>query len=433
MWKDKPRYHGANAANGPPARHRRPGRKNQVQRANQNGSKENSQPGAKIETEMPCLHSGAATVRPETTKLPPIPEVVWQQPQESHLIDIHKNSKSNIERKNDVESQTSPKRKTSSRVSGSDTESLPGKQTRSTPVQWLQETTTWNPTKWNWHDNLWQWRWQQFPSGQPHLNLILEIRRLRFKRHNSVVIDTTHGFVQFPHLIMQVKSASSGASAKPQVVLIHDNITVPPMTAEKITAFVDHLWEWNTTGTVTPVEKFAEAASRIISQSISTIIDRKIAVRVTNTAESPYTTTRIKQIADFSVVTPEQPKFIKKVDTASLNMIPEADLDLTTYLTELLKTNQPDQQNNTFLFPTPKKPGKKKLAITLTSAAKIIVIFWHKRTMLDVRKYALFVVKKMEASVVYLGFRKRLDCANHDILMMLMEPNVITSINLIWA
>ena len=41
---------------------------------------------------MPSLHSGAATDRPEVTRLtlPPIPEVVWQQPQETFSTNIHK-------------------------------------------------------------------------------------------------------------------------------------------------------------------------------------------------------------------------------------------------------------------------------------------------------------------------------------------------------
>ena len=90
---------------------------------------------------------------------------------------------------------------------------------------------------------------------------------------------------------------------------------------------------------------------------MSTIIDRKTAVRVTNTTESPYTINRNTQIVEFSVVTPEQSKFIKPVDTAIPSMIPEGDPDLVTYLTELLRTNKPDQQNNTFWFLTPKHPG----------------------------------------------------------------------------
>ena len=43
---------------------------------------------------------------------------------------------------------------------------------------------------------------------------------------------------------------------------------------------------------------------------------------------------------------------------AILSMIPEGDPDLITYLTELLRTNKPDKQTNTFWFPTPKNHGK---------------------------------------------------------------------------
>ena len=38
-------------------------------------------------------------------------------------------------------------------------------------------------------------------------------------------------------------------------------------------------------------------------------------------------------------------------------MVPEGDPDLITYLTKLLRTNEPDQHNNTFWFPTPENPG----------------------------------------------------------------------------
>ena len=176
-------------------------------------------------------------------------------------------------------------------------------------------------------------------------------------RHNIVVIDTTHGLIHFPHLTMQVKSALSQKSTKSPAVLVTDSITIPQLTARIITAFVDHKSEWNTTGTVTPVENFTESASLIKSHSMLTIIDTQIAVRVTSTTKSPYTINKNTQTADFSVVTPEQSKFIKPVDMAIVSMIPEGDPDLFTYLTELLRTNKPDQQTNTFWFPTPENPG----------------------------------------------------------------------------
>ena len=181
---------------------------------------------------------------------------------------------------------------------------------------------------------------------------------LHFMRNNSVVVDTTYGLIHFPHLTMQVKIASTETTTEPQPVIMDENLTISPATTKKVTAFIDHPSKWNTTGIVTPLEKFTETASLLISHSMSTIIDKRIAVRVTNTTESPYLIKKHTQIAEFSVVSPEQSKYFKPVDMAILSMIPQDDPDLTAYLNELFRTNKPDQQNDTFWFPTPENPGK---------------------------------------------------------------------------
>ena len=91
---------------------------------------------------------------------------------------------------------------------------------------------------------------------------------------------------------------------------------------------------------------------------MSTILDKRIAVRVTNTTESKNPIKKHTQIADFPVVTPEQSKHIKPVDMAILSLIPQGVPDLTAYRNEFLRTNKPEQRNNTFWFPTPQNPGK---------------------------------------------------------------------------
>ena len=106
------------------------------------------------------------------------------------------------------------------------------------------------------------------------------------------------------------------------------------------------------------MEKFTETASLLISHSMSTKIDKSIAVRATNITESPCLIKKHTQIAQFCVVTPEQSRHIKPVDMAIFIMIPQGDPDLTAYLNELLRTNKPEEQNNTFWFPTPEIPGK---------------------------------------------------------------------------
>ena len=181
---------------------------------------------------------------------------------------------------------------------------------------------------------------------------------LHFMRNNSVVIDTTHGLTNFPYLTMQVQTASSETTTKPQLVITDEALTIPPTTSKIITAFIDHPSKWNTTGTVTQLEKFTETASLLISHSMSTINHKRIAVRVTNTTESPYLIKKHTQNAEFSVVTPEHFKHIKPVDMAILSMIPQDDPDLTAYLKKLLRTSKPEQQDNTFWFPTPEKSWK---------------------------------------------------------------------------
>ena len=181
---------------------------------------------------------------------------------------------------------------------------------------------------------------------------------LHFMKNNRVVIDTTHGLIHFPHLTMQVKRASSETTTKPQPVITDDALAIQLTTTKTITVSVDHPSKWNTKGTVTPLENFTETASLLITHSMSTMIDRRIAVRVTNATETPYLNKKNTQIAEFSVVTPEQSKHIKPVDMAVLSMIPQGDPDLTAYLNELLRTKKPEQQDNTFWFPTPENPGK---------------------------------------------------------------------------
>ena len=100
---------------------------------------------------MTRLHTGSAIDRPETTQLalPLFPKIVWQQPQETHVTNIHKTLLTDTHKnthmpeskqRSDVESQMSPMKETSSQVSVSSTEPLLGNQTRSALVQSLNDS-----------------------------------------------------------------------------------------------------------------------------------------------------------------------------------------------------------------------------------------------------------------------------------------------------
>ena len=140
---------------------------------------------------------------------------------------------------------------------------------------------------------------------------------------------------------MQVKSAASQTSDKPQAVLIHDSLTIPPKTMKTIKPFVDHKSERNRTGILTPLGKSTEASSLLVSHSVSKLFDNKIAVRVSKTTETPYSNRKSTQIAEFSIVTPEQSKFIKPMDAATLTLIPEAQFASFNYYYWWVRKNPP--------------------------------------------------------------------------------------------
>ena len=83
---------------------------------------------------------------------------------------------------------------------------------------------------------------------------------------------------------------------------------------------------------------------------MSTLIDKRIAVRVSKKTKSPYLIRNNTQIAEFFVVTPEQSKYIKPVDMANLSEIPQGDPGLTAYLKKLLRTNDPGKKTALYGF-----------------------------------------------------------------------------------
>ena len=112
---------------------------------------------------------------------------------------------------------------------------------------------------------------------------------LHFTTNNSVVIETTHGLTYFPRLTMQVKTASSETTTKLQPTHTDDALIMPPRTTKTITTVVDLSSERSTTSNVTtPLDKFTETESLLISRSMPIIFDKQVANRLTNTTELPH-------------------------------------------------------------------------------------------------------------------------------------------------
>ena len=97
-----------------------------------------------------------------------------------------------------------------------------------------------------------------------------------------MTLHTASSIHVFPHLTIQVKNVTTETSAKPQVVHFDDAPTIAPNTTKTITASADHPSEWNSPYTLTPVGTLTEIATLLTFDSMSTFIDKKVALRVTH-------------------------------------------------------------------------------------------------------------------------------------------------------
>ena len=96
----------------------------------------------------------------------------------------------------------------------------------------------------------------------------------------------------------------------------------------------------------------------MVASSISTASNRKFDIRVTNTTPTPYTIKRNTTIAEFKILSPEEAKELKPLNTAALKVLAEDDSeDAMVYISELLKTPEKPSHNQNFWFPTPDNPG----------------------------------------------------------------------------
>ena len=118
-------------------------------------------------------------------------------------------------------------------------------------------------------------------------------------RHNSEIIHTTNSFNHFPHLTMLVKSIASEVSTKPKL----SSLTTTLENHRRQQYRSQRLLTTHQNGIqqrLKPFRKFWETASLLISHSLTSTFDKKVAVSVTNTMDSPLTIGKNTQFAELT-------------------------------------------------------------------------------------------------------------------------------------
>ena len=167
----------------------------------------------------------------------------------------------------------------------------------------------------------------------------------------------SQSLLHFAHLTYSFATDENTRNRKLYRVQTKNSITIPPEKTQTITVHTDVSSNVDTTGVINPAITQCTGNTLVVTSSNSTT-NRKLDVRATNTAHTPYTIKKNTTIADFKIMSPEEAKELEPLNTAALKVLTEDDSeDAIIYINELLKTSDKPSLNQSFWFPTPDNPG----------------------------------------------------------------------------
>ena len=189
-------------------------------------------------------------------------------------------------------------------------------------------------------------------------NLTGPIIGLMFLQRNHTVLDMRQGILNFPFFSMQLKTADHKYSNVLEPILNPAEITIPPNDRVLIRTNSLLYPENAVTGILQPSDLLHEEGDITFCPALVTLNNGSIAIPLNNFTDHPYKLKKGLHIANFSVMTPEQMKYVKPIDPASTWHLLQNDQEQAAhYISSLIKTNRNPQNSETYWFPTPENPG----------------------------------------------------------------------------
>ena len=180
---------------------------------------------------------------------------------------------------------------------------------------------------------------------------------LMFLQRNHTVLDMRQGILNFPLFSMQLKTADHKYSNVLEPILRPTEITIPPNDRVLIRTNSLLYPENAVTGILQPSDLLHEEGDITFCPALVTLNDGNIMIPVNNFTDHPYKLKKGLHIANFSVMTPEQMKYVKPVDPASTWHLLQNREQAARYVSSLIKTNRNPQNSENYWFPTPENPG----------------------------------------------------------------------------
>ena len=102
----------------------------------------------------------------------------------------------------------------------------------------------------------------------------------------------------------------------------------------------------------------AEDGDIIFCAALVTLTQGQVAIHMNNFTDQPYTLKRGSLIANFSVLTPKQIKYVKPIDPVTTwHLLQETPENAAYYASSSIKSAKTDENKENYWFHTPEDPG----------------------------------------------------------------------------
>ena len=181
---------------------------------------------------------------------------------------------------------------------------------------------------------------------------------LSFLQRNNTILDMRQGVLNFPFFSMQLKTADHKYTNDMEPICIREDVIIPPNDRHPVLMAAQLYENTTVTGILQPSNNLTDDGDIAFCAALVTLTNGQVSVHLINFTDSPYTLKSGTQVATFTVLTPEQMKYVKPIDPVTTwHLLQDNPENAAYYASSLIKSTKPEDFKENYWFPTPEDPG----------------------------------------------------------------------------
>ena len=181
---------------------------------------------------------------------------------------------------------------------------------------------------------------------------------LSFLQRNNTILDMRRGILNFPFFSMQLKTADPKYTNVMEPICARDDITIALNDRHMVSLYSQLYDDTNVTGILQPSNDFAEDGDITFCAALVTLTEGQVTIHMNNFTDQSFTLRRGSHIANFSVLTPEQMKYVEPIDPVTTwHLLQHNPENVAYYASSLIKSPKTGDDSENYWFPTPEEPG----------------------------------------------------------------------------